>query len=185
MKLLILAVLIVCIHSYNFPLYKQCNSSWANQQLGTSSQTICQAGCLISSASMGLSGVGRDYNPGTINTWLKAHNGYVSGNLFVWASINSIGLFFEGKVANSQIKTSLDQKKIVICNVNNGGHWVLATGYSGNNILVNDPGYAKTQYSLTEIVDGQNGVYHPTNGEEGEEELPSMFMTLQKTLLRK
>jgi ABC-type bacteriocin/lantibiotic exporter with double-glycine peptidase domain len=180
MKLVILAVLIISIHAYNFPLYKQCNSSWANDQLGTSSQTICQAGCLMSSASMGLSGVGHAYDPHTLNIWLKAHGGYVSGNLFVWASINSIGLVFEGKVANSQIKAALDQKKIVICNVHNGGHWVLATGYNGNNILVNDPGYATTQYSLSEIVDGQNGVYHLGNGEEQ----PSMFMTLEKALLR-
>jgi hypothetical protein len=39
---------------------------------------------------------------------------------------------------------------------------VLATGYSGNNILVNDPGFSVTSYALTEIVDGQNVVYGVT-----------------------
>lgn len=44
-------------------------------------------------------------------------------------------------------------------NVHNGGHWVLATGYSGNSIYVNDPGYSTTAYDLNQIVDGQNVVY--------------------------
>jgi hypothetical protein len=44
-------------------------------------------------------------------------------------------------------------------NVHNGGHWVLATGYSGNSIHVNDPGYTTTAYDLSQIVDGQNVVY--------------------------
>ena len=36
-----------------------------------------------------------------------------------------------------------------MCNVHNGGHWVLATGYSGDKILVNDPGYSTSSYSLS------------------------------------
>lgn len=35
----------------------------------------------------------------------------------------------------------------------------MATGYSGNNILVNDPGFSTTSYALSEIVEGQNVVY--------------------------
>jgi hypothetical protein len=181
MKVAILALLVVGILARTYPMYKQCDSQWGSQQLGTSSQTICQAGCLMSSAAMGLSGTGHSYNPSTLNTWLKAHGGYVSGNLFVWGSINSIGLTFEGKVANSQIKAKLDAGKVVICNVHNGGHWVLAHGYSGDNILVNDPGYTTTSYTLSQIVDGQNGIYHAGNGEEK----PSMFMTFKNAFLRR
>ena len=36
-----------------------------------------------------------------------------------------------------------------MCNVHNGGHWVLATGYNGDTILVNDPGYSTSSYSLS------------------------------------
>ena len=36
----------------------------------------------------------------------------------------------------------------------------MATGYSGDNINVNDPGYQTTSYTLSQIVDGQNGVYN-------------------------
>lgn len=83
----------------------------------------------------------------------------MSGDEFVWNSIHPLGLTFEGKVGNSQIKAELDKGKVVICNVHNGGHWVLAHGYSGDNILVNDPGFSTTSYTLSQIVNGQNGVY--------------------------
>ena len=117
----------------------------------------------MSSASMALKGTGHDFNPSTLNHWLINHGGYVSGDLFVWASINTLGLKFQGKVGNSQIKTNLDKGNVVICNVHNGHHWVLAHGYNGNNILVNDPGFEVASYSLSEIVDGQNGVYKVGN----------------------
>lgn len=113
---------------------------------------------------MALAGTGHSFNPSTLNAWLKGHGGYVSGDLFVWGSINPLGLTWEGKVSNSQIKAKLDQGRVVICNVHNGGHWVLAYGYNGDNILVNDPGYTTTSYTLSQIVDGQNGVYRVGNG---------------------
>ena len=159
MKLIILSILIVACLSRTYPLYKQCDSRWGNNQLGTSSNTICKAGCLMSSAAMALLGVGHNYNPGTLNTWLKANGGYVSGDLFVWTAINKIGLTYHGKIANTEIKHHLDSGNVVILNVHNGGHWVLAHGYSGDNILVNDPGYSTSSYSLSQIVNGQTAVY--------------------------
>ena len=90
----------------------------------------------------------------------------MSGDLFVWGAINKLGLSFEGRVANSQIKSKLDAGKVVICNVHNGGHWVLATGYSGNDIKVNDPGYSTTAYPLSQIKDGNNGVYSVSKVDE-------------------
>lgn len=156
---LILFALVAVALSRNYPLYKQCDPQWGSHQLGTSSKTICQAGCLMSSAAMALSGTGHTHNPGSLNTWLKEHGGYVSGDLFVWGSISPLGLHYEGKVSNSQIKAELDKGKVVIVNVHNGGHWVLAHGHSGDNILVNDPGYSTTSYTLSQIVNGNSGVY--------------------------
>ena len=85
----------------------------------------------MSSAAMALSGVGHNYNPGTLNSWLKSNGGYVSGDLFVWSAINKLGLTYHGKISNSEIKHHLDIGDVVILNVHNGGHWVLAHGYSG------------------------------------------------------
>ncbi len=62
----------------------------------------------MSSVSMALSGCGKGYNPGTLNTWLKGHGGYVSGDLFVWGSVNSLGITYVGKVANTGIQAALN-----------------------------------------------------------------------------
>lgn len=102
----------------------------------------------MSSAAMALKGIGQDQNPSTLNAWLTDNGGYVSGDLFVWASINTFGVKFLGKVSRSQIKTNLDQNNIVILNVHNGAHWVLATGYDKDNIFINDPNYSTPFYSL-------------------------------------
>jgi len=158
-KSLILLVLLSVALSYNYPLYKQCDGAWGNDKLGTSAKTICQAGCLMSSAAMALTGFGKSYNPHTLNIWLNANGGYASGNLFVWGSINKLGFNFKGFIGNGDIKKNLDAGNVVICNVHNGGHWVLAKGYSGDNILVNDPGYATTSYPLSGIVSGNTGLY--------------------------
>ena len=95
-----------------------------------------------------------------MNTWLKGHGGYVSGDLFVWGSVKPLGLAYQGKVGNSGIAAALSAGHIVILNVHNGGHWVLATSMSGSTIHVNDPGYSTTSYTLSEIVAGNSGLYH-------------------------
>lgn len=79
-KAFLILVLLVAISCYNYPMYKQCDSAWANDKLGTSSKTICQAGCLMSSAAMALTGFGKSYNPHTLNIWLNNNGGYARGN---------------------------------------------------------------------------------------------------------
>ncbi len=160
LRVFTLAILISLVLTINFPLYKQCDSRWASEQLGTSSNTICSAGCLMSSSAMALYGIGNtQFNPSTLNKWLTANGGYVSGDLYVWAAVNKFGLTFRGFISNNDIKKNLDAGNIVIVNVHNGGHWVLATGYDGDNIKVNDPGYTTTSYTLSQIVNGNTGVY--------------------------
>jgi hypothetical protein len=158
-KFLLLAVFLVLSACRSYPMYKQCDSRWGSEQLGTSSNTICKAGCLMSSVSMALSGIGKNYNPGSLNTWLKGHGGYVSGDLFVWGSVNSLGLSYVGKVANGNIDGALKANEIVVLNVHGGAHWVLATSMSGSTISVNDPGYSTASYTLSEIVSGASGLY--------------------------
>ena len=164
LRIAVFAIFISLAFSYYyFPLYKQCDSRWGSQALGTGGgRTICQAGCLISSAAMALSGIGQNYNPETLNNWLINNGGYWNGNLFIWRSIDSLGLSFDGFISNSAIKSSLDSNKIVIINVRNGGHYVLATGYSGDTIFVEDPGYWTHSYHLSSIISGNTGVYSAT-----------------------
>jgi hypothetical protein len=149
-----LLVLIVVACARQYPLYKQCDSQWAREPLGTSStNTICSAGCLMSSAAMALTAINSNYTPSTLNTWLNGHGGYVSQDLFVWASINPLGVKFIGFINRNQISSNLGNNNILILNVHNGGHWVLATSMlSANNVAVNDPGYSTSSYTLDQIV---------------------------------
>jgi len=163
-KLVCLLLLVALATSRSYPLYKQCDSKWGNEHLGTSSDTICKAGCLMSSVAMALAGTGHNYNPSTLNTWLKGHGGYVSGDLFVWGSVKPIGLSYVGKVSNSNIASSLSAGHIVILNVHSGHHWVLATSMSGSTIQVHDPGFSTTSYTLSEIVANNSGLFHVGNG---------------------
>jgi len=62
--------------SYGWTEYKQCDSRWSSEQLGTcSSTTICSAGCAMSSVAMILATKGCSYTPSTLNSWLKSHSG--------------------------------------------------------------------------------------------------------------
>lgn len=67
-------------------------------------------------------------------------------------------------MANSNIASNLAANHVVILNVHNGGHWVLATSMSGSTIYVNDPGYSTTSYTLSEIVANNSGLYHVSGG---------------------
>ena len=58
-------------------------------------------------------------------------------------------LYYLDKVQNEKIKSNIDVNNVVIMNVNSGGHWVLATGYSGNTIYVNDPGTSRIFYDMS------------------------------------
>jgi len=143
-------------------LYKQCDSSWSNQQLGTCALTICQAGCAMSSVAMILATKGGNYNPSSLDSWLTKNGGYANGCDIYWSKVDSLGYTkFQGieKASESEICNGLSQMHGIVANVNGGGHWVLLTGCQGGGVFtVNDPGYSRTTYSMSEIL--QEAVYH-------------------------
>ena len=63
---------------------------------------------------MGLKGIGKDYNPSSLNQWLKKNKGYIGTTLYVWASVNPLGLVFQGYVGVSQIRASFDKGRVVL-----------------------------------------------------------------------
>ena len=119
-----------CSQARGYPDNKQCNGAWSGQGLG-SSTTICASGCLVCSVASALAGLGKKINGAaptcaTLNNFLKSNGGY-SGNLFVWGAVSSFGLVYEGQPTDKNaIKAAICANKIVILNVNAGGHWVLA-----------------------------------------------------------
>lgn len=146
-----------------YPLFKQCDPKWGNDRLGSDS-TICKVGCLMSSVSMALNGLGKrisgqESNPKTLNSYLLSHGGYY-GNLFVWGSVSLFGLSYQGQPTNIQvIKDHVCANRVVILNVNNGGHWVLATGVEADgSFSVNDPGATRYNYPASAVV--RAGIYY-------------------------
>ena len=145
-----------CKINRSAPTYKQCDAKWGSNQLGSSS-TICKVGCLMTSVASALDSLGKTINgqtatPATLNDFLKSNGGY-QGNLFVWGAVSRFGLSYKGQPTSAaDIKNHICANSVVILNVNNGGHWVLATGYddaSGYSVM--DPGYSKSTYGFSEV----------------------------------
>lgn len=149
-------------------MFKQCNNSWGNDLM--QNETICAVGCLMSSVSMALaghsisippSGVGSD--PGSVNHWLQANSGYVGDNNLDEtvvpgidpARVKWVGFFYNNtSLPPATIKELLDGQVVVIANVDNGGHFVLVTGYDDGNVnfYINDPYYDRDHYTYSDIV---------------------------------
>ena len=152
-----------CSVAGSFPLMKQCDAAWGSAVLG-SSTTVCTSGCVVCSLASGMAGRGIKVSGatptcGNLNTWLKANNGF-SGNLLIWGSVAGFGLTYEGQTSTiAAIKTAICAGKIVILNVNQGGHWVLAKSYNGDIFTVNDSGYTKSTYAASEIYLAKAAVY--------------------------
>merc|ERR1711870_23731 len=144
-------------------LYKQCDSSWGNKKLGTSSsQTICSAGCAMSSVAMALASYdekinGDLVNPGNLNSWLNSNGGYEDSDLIVWSSVDKLGkvTFKEevGSLSTSDLGKYVSDCYPVIANVRSGTHWVLITGATSSSQTweVNDPGFSSTTYSYSDM----------------------------------
>ena len=50
------------------------------------------------------------------------------------------------------MKAAFDSGEAVVLNVNRGRHWVLMTGYNDTSFMVNDAGFNKDSYLITEVV---------------------------------
>jgi hypothetical protein len=143
------------VTSGKFPLFKQCDSKWGNDHLGSS--TVCRIGCLMSSVAMALNGLGRSIDghtstPGVLNKYLSTHHGY-QGNLFLWGSVSKFGFGYVGQFRDkNQLRNYFKQGKVLILNVRNGGHWVLCTGLGNGYFSVNDPGFNVAKYTDAQVV---------------------------------
>merc|ERR1711988_100318 len=147
-----------------FGTFKQCDSRWGSNKLGTSTNTICRAGCAMSCVAMILAGRGASVNPGTLNQWLTLNGGYASKDLIIWSAVDShFRVSYQGQIKpdSSTLQSKLKSCAGLIANVRGGSHWVLLTGYQGSDIFsVHDPGFNQATYSLKDM--SWVAVYAPT-----------------------
>lgn len=170
---------------WKYPMFKQCDSKWGKDVMQV--EDVCQVGCFMSSVSMALSGRGITVptstdsssvpsNPGTLNAWLKTHNGYVPTDLLDASVIPklsprvSLGADYMHKtndLSYQQVAALMASgNKAVVANVHNGRHFVLLKGYLANALLpayantnmsnaafaCNDPGFDTPSYTHADIV---------------------------------
>ncbi len=127
----------------------------------------------MSSTAMALAGSGIPIlkgiasNPRTLNQWLRNNDGYDGSNDLLEAVVPNIdpsriawpedGMHRTKDLSYETIKEYLINGRIVIGNVNNGGHFVLIIGYSDEDkdtFQVNDPGFHRDTYSYTSDIVG-------------------------------
>jgi len=158
----------------DYPLYKQCDPAWGNDQMGVVGQdqdddTICHQGCAMSSVSMVIAGYnisidGEVSTPKTLNQWLRKNNGYTCMD----GDCCNLVLNAPDRIAPTQIKSlgepltpalndlvkMVSQGEIAIAHVRNRTHFVLLTGFTQPDIFtVLDPAYPATTYTYDEIHD--------------------------------
>ena len=123
-KICALALICVATVQAGYPLYKQCDSRWGSDRLGSSSNTVCSAGCLMSSVSMVLNGCGRTISgaaatPKTLNNYLTNNGGYAQGDNFIWDSVATFELSYLGQTGDHYAtRNYFSSGHAVILNVN-------------------------------------------------------------------
>lgn len=80
--------------------YSQRDTEWSEDALGASKElTLGQAGCLVTSIASTLSDfTDRPISPGELNWWLRENRGFVGGGLFVFTSIETLGLHYVKRI---------------------------------------------------------------------------------------
>jgi hypothetical protein len=136
-------------------VFAQRDPEWTTDKLGTSTITIGQAGCLITSIASMLADWQIPTDPRALNRWLIKDLGYVSDNLFLWSVLSDIpGVQFVNYVDCARVAapvTRIAQSLMadcgVVCEMDSipGGtiqqHWVrvLEAINSGADFRVMDP----------------------------------------------
>ena len=150
-----------------YPLYKQCDLTWATDWMGNQERegidTICRMGCAMSSLAMALAGKGILINgtvpdPQVLNQWLRANEGYKcinnNCNNLVLDSPNKLEPAGAVTYVSEEEKPDLEtlikyidySNPVGIAHVNSNSHFVLLIGYqtplngTDTQLIVHDPG---------------------------------------------
>jgi hypothetical protein len=139
----------------NVEPFSQGDADWARDLYDHSSTlTVKQKGCALTSLTMGLNFAGLPYTPGQLNTFMKETDHDFAGTSVNWdaatrdASGGTLKFFGTRSRSTDTLKKLLckDGGHPIIVGVNLGpngpGHFVLVTGQENGQFLINDPGHS-------------------------------------------
>jgi hypothetical protein len=145
------------------PRFAQGDERWGDDSLAGTPGTMAQQGCAVSSAAMVLSFYGLQLDPGQLNEFLIAHDGYTTEGWLRWEKATD---FVPGKAKHVYedlpsfflIDSNLVRGNPVIIRLRLPGgvtHFVVIVGKRGFHYLIQDPGSGGEQgvYPLDQLTD--------------------------------
>ena len=142
------------------PFYGQGDAPWKNDLIGPTEETIHAVGCAVASAAMVLASYGVDTDPGRLNAFLTANEGYTPQGWIYWEKAAEIdpGRYekaYEDVPSYARIDWNLLRGNPVIVRVRlpNVNHFVVIAGKQGWDYLILDPwaGADKGLHPLREL----------------------------------
>ena len=139
------------VPSQNYPVtitkyYRQNDSQWSEDTIGTTAQKMRSTGCLISSVSTAISNLNIPITPKEFNNKLTQNNGFQGADL-IWYKINEsipkVNYRYSRIFSSRTIENDLKKGLLPIVNVKyhktGVTHWVLIVGAEGGEFLICDP----------------------------------------------
>ena len=127
--------------------FSQRDSRWSADQLGTcSGTTIGSAGCAITAIAMAGARSVSNFNPASLNTYLRNNGGYSSGCLVIWSAAANIdgggGFTYHGAGSVSSaanLKSLIDGNKFAIArSARFSSHFGIIIGYNNQGTALSD-----------------------------------------------
>ncbi len=152
--------------------FSQCDPSWGGEYMGSSTDTICYAGSLLTSLAMMLSAEDKTVTPKTLDDYLTANSKYIGGSLIPFAAADGYGTSFRFASPTmtfslSTLKAELDLGNPVLLNTYGGTAWCVVFEYANQGTEYGDfhfldPGNADgdTFVLSTSVSPGNIAAYH-------------------------
>ena len=142
-------------------LFSQNDPKWGEDWLGPTDQTMGEAGCAVSSAAMILRFYGLDTDPGRLNQFLDAHEGFTEQGWLKWEAVEpmspgTVHHAYEDLPSYALIDSNLKRGNPVIVRVRLPGgitHFVVVMGKEGFDYLIRDPSSAGLRCGVYPLKD--------------------------------
>ncbi len=143
--------------------FAQDDPRWSDVRLGSSTDTLGEEGCAVTSAAMVVAFYGIKTNPQQLNAFLTRTGGFTDDGLIHWSRVPSIApdhleLAYNGGPSYKLIDSNLlaGNPVIAVIKLPDGAyHFVVIVGKEGQDYLIRDPAASpfRPAYHLSDLTD--------------------------------